>query len=56
MNLGQFKDPLSHLCLASAVVASWSLILETIGLNLFNDNYLSLNLANSTKTLGEIQM
>ena len=25
MNWGQFKDPVSHICLAGAVVVSWSL-------------------------------
>ena len=25
MNWAQFKDPVSHMCLAGAVVASWSL-------------------------------
>ena len=24
MNWGQFKDPVSHMCLAGAVAASWS--------------------------------
>ena len=31
MNLTQFKDPVSHLCLAGAVVASWSLTQEVAG-------------------------
>ena len=31
MNLVQFKDPVSHMCLASAVVASWSLTQEVAG-------------------------
>ena len=28
MNWAQFKDPISHMCLAGAVVASWSLTRE----------------------------
>ena len=32
---GHFKDPVSHMCLAGAVVASWSLTLEVAGLNPF---------------------
>ena len=31
MNWAQFKDPVSHLCLAGAVVASWSLTQEVAG-------------------------
>ena len=33
MNWTQFKDPVSHLCLAGAVVASWSLTQEVVGSN-----------------------
>ena len=53
MNWAQFKDPVSHMCLPGAVVASWSLRQEVAGLNPFNDiNFLSLNSANSvTKNL-----
>ena len=41
MNWPQFKDPVSHMCLARAVVASWSL---------FNDKYfMSLNTLNFIK-------
>ena len=51
MNWGQFKDSVSHLCLAAAVVASWSLTQEVAGLNPFNDKtFLSLNLLKSVKT------
>ena len=52
MNWGKFKDPVSHLCLASAVIASWSLKQEMAGsnpssvvtnifshFNLFNDSF-----------------
>ena len=35
MNWGQFKDPVSHICLAATVVASWSLIQEMAGLSHF---------------------
>ena len=28
MNLGQFRDPISHICLAATEVASWSLTQE----------------------------
>ena len=35
MNWGQFKDPVSHLCLAGVVVASWCLTQEMAGLNPF---------------------
>ena len=31
MNLAQFKDPVSHMCLAGTVVASWSLTQEVAG-------------------------
>ena len=31
MNWTQFKDPVSHVCLAGAVVASWSLTQEVAG-------------------------
>ena len=35
MNWAQFKDPLSHMCLAWAVVTSWSLKQEVPGPNPF---------------------
>ena len=35
MNWRQFKDPVSHVCLAGTVVASWSLTQEVLGLNPF---------------------
>ena len=35
MNLGQFKDPVSHMCPAGAVVASRSLTEEVAGSNPF---------------------
>ena len=33
MNRGQFKDPVSDMCLAGTVVASWSLMQEMAGLS-----------------------
>ena len=35
MNWAQFKYPVSHMCLAGAVVASWFLTQEVAGLNPF---------------------
>ena len=35
MNWDQLKDSVSHICLAGAVVASWSLIQEVAGLSPF---------------------
>ena len=35
----QFKDPVSHMCLTSAVVAPWFLGEEVEGSSPFNDNY-----------------
>ena len=35
MNWAQFKDPVSHMCLAGSVVASWSLRQEMAGLSPF---------------------
>ena len=35
MNWSQFKDPASHMCLAGAVVSSWSLTQEVAGLSTF---------------------
>ena len=32
MNWDQLRDPVSHMCLAGAVVASWSLAQEVAGL------------------------
>ena len=39
MNWAQFKDPVSHMCLAGTVVASWSLIQEVAGSSPFNDKF-----------------
>ena len=35
MNWAQSKDPVSHMCLAGAVAASWSLTQEVAGLGPF---------------------
>ena len=58
MNWAQFKDPVSHMCLAGAVVASWSPTKEVAGwqvqtLLLQRQLFLSLNSANSVKTYRE---
>ena len=51
MNWAQFKDPVSHMCLAGSVVAFWSLTQEVAGLSPCNDKYfLSLNLLDSVQT------
>ena len=39
MNWAQFKDPVSHMCHAGAVVTSWSLIEEVTGSSPFNEKY-----------------
>ena len=43
MYWAQCKDPVSHMCLAGVVVASWSVTLETAGSNPFNDKYFFVN-------------
>ena len=40
MNLAQFQDPVSRICLSGAVVAFWSLTQEDAGLSPFNENIL----------------
>ena len=42
MNRGQFKDPVSHMCLAGAMVASWPLLQEMAGSSPLycNDKYI----------------
>ena len=37
MNWGLFKDHISHMCLAGAVAASWSLIQEVAGSDPFTN-------------------
>ena len=39
MNWAQFKDPVSHMCLAGTVVAFWSLTQEVAGLNPYSDKH-----------------
>ena len=39
MNWAQFKEPVSHMRLAGAVIACWSITLEVAGLSYFNDKY-----------------
>ena len=39
MNWAQFKDLVSHICLAGAVVASWSLAQGVAGSSPFNDKF-----------------
>ena len=39
MNWGQLEGLVSHVCLAGAVVASWSLTQEVTGSSAFNDKY-----------------
>ena len=46
MNWVQFKDPVSHMCLAGTVVASWSPTIEVAGIEPFycNEKYLGKHL------------
>ena len=37
MNWAQFKDPISHTCLAGTVVACWSVTQEVMGSSPFKD-------------------
>ena len=55
MTKGQFKDLVSHMCLAGAVVASWFLTQEVVGSNPFTimTIFLSLNSLNLVKTFRE---
>ena len=53
MNWSQFKDLAYHLSFIGAVVASWSLTLETTGLDPLMKIFLSLNSANSVNTFRE---
>ena len=48
MNWTKFQDPVSHMCLAGTVLASWSLTQEVAGSNPFNvmTNILALNFLN----------
>ena len=38
MNLEQFKDPVSHMCLGGTVVASWSFTQEVNSVKSFREN------------------
>ena len=52
INWAQYKDPVSHMRLAGAVIACWSITLEFVGLSCFNDkHFLSLNSLNSVKNI-----
>ena len=51
MNWGQFKDPVSHMCLAGTVIASWSLTQEKAGLSPFT--IMTNIFVNSVKTFRE---
>ena len=55
MNWAQFKDHVSHMCPADAVVACWSLTQEMACLSPFAvmTKILSLNSLNSVKHLGK---
>ena len=52
MNWVDFKDPVSHMCLAGAVVVSWSLTQKVAGLSslVVMTNIVSLNSLNPVKT------
>ena len=58
MNWGHFKDPVSHMCLAGAVVASWSLTQEVAGSSPFTvmTNIFSSNSPKSVKKLEKTQL
>ena len=62
MNWAPFKDPVSHMCFAGTVVASWSVTQEVAGWKdradfYCNDKYfLSMISMNSVKHLGKTQM
>ena len=56
MNCVQFKDPVSHMCLAGTVVASWSLTQEVAGSSpfivmLYNCN-VSVAITNKLRLVG----
>ena len=48
MNWSQFKDPISHICIAGTVVASWSLTQEVAGWALLMLNSVSASRKNSS--------
>ena len=47
----KFKDPVSDMCLAGDVVASWSLTQEEAGLSPFNDIFFVPEFAESSETI-----
>ena len=49
MNWAEFKDPVSHMCLAGAVAVSWPLAQDMAGSSPSNDTFLS----NLVKTFGK---
>ena len=51
MNWAQFKDPVSHMCLASAMIASVSLKLEAAGSKPFNDRYGEMVISNCKRRI-----
>ena len=51
MNWIQFKDPVSHMCLAGAVVASWSLTQEVAGSSPFNDKDFFIEFAEFSESI-----
>ena len=54
---GQFKDPVSHLCPASAVVLSWGLTLEAVGSKSLMTNIFVAEFTKfSGNILGKIQL
>ena len=66
MNWAQFKDPVSHMCLAGAVVASWSLtrggweagsspftVITTIFVTKFSENKFLCHLRNLIVTFND---
>ena len=55
MNWAQFQDPVSNMCLAGTMIASWSLTQEVVGPSLFTvmTNIFTLNSTNSVKHLGK---
>ena len=55
MHGAQFKDLVSHMCLANTAVVSWYFTLEVVGSSPFTiSNILSMNLLNSVKTFRDI--
>ena len=51
MNWAQFKDSLSHMCLAGTMIASVSLKLEIAGSKPFNDRYGEMVISNCKRRI-----